>query len=352
MQKVLITGLGVGKKIGLCDACNMDFSWLFHNASTMLWVDKICLPEDIFLNSINNESHDKTDVAISIMLQILKEHNLIELIGDDEFNVQPFALENIQTRVVNDLREMSKRLPDVVKIHDIKGNDYLNIIIDNQEYCFPYIESIYASLFIAESIEAQCLFNDHTYTFLKYKEKLNGLRMNSKTFTSIYDDLFSFILPNGIIPPEYVLTSDKKCSTCNREEECSISFEKKTKEYMNKVLSFRDYDELFQLRNEIEDIVKRLSISGEDITSDIIKEELRMRQQYINNIIHRRFEQVKRWSKFVSICSIPATIIAAANTNYPAAIVSASLTGLSTFSENVMEYYESKKKWIGFFHPD
>ena len=117
-------------------------------------------------------------------------------------------------------------------------------------------------------------------------------------------------------------------------------------------MSFRDYDELYQLRNEIERIVKRFIVSGEDITSDAIKEELRIRQQHVNHVVHRRFEQVKRWSKFTSVCSIPATIIAAANTNYPAAITSASLLGLSSLSENLMDYYESKKKWVGFLHLD
>ena len=118
MQKVLITGLGIGKKVGLCDACNMDFSWLFYNASTMLWIDKICVPRDIFEDSLKMHSN-KIDVAISIMLQILKEHNLIELIDDEEFNLHPTALKNMQLKVANDLAEMGRRLPNEVKIKAI-----------------------------------------------------------------------------------------------------------------------------------------------------------------------------------------------------------------------------------------
>lgn len=44
MNKVLITGLGVGKALDLCYECNLNFSWLVDNPSTLLWVDKILLP--------------------------------------------------------------------------------------------------------------------------------------------------------------------------------------------------------------------------------------------------------------------------------------------------------------------
>ena len=38
MNKVLITGLGVAKELGICEICNLNFSWLVNNPSTILWL--------------------------------------------------------------------------------------------------------------------------------------------------------------------------------------------------------------------------------------------------------------------------------------------------------------------------
>lgn len=349
MQKVLITGLGIGKMMGLCDPCNLDFSWLFNNISTLLWTDKVCLPKDMF-DDVIKEQRNKFDVAISIMLQTLKDYNLIELIDNVEFELQPAALNNMYIKVAKDLNEMMEMFPDRIQIHELEENNHLNIHIDNQEYCFPYISSIYASLFMAEAIGAQCILDDHMYTFLKYKSELNHKKISSRSSLGLYSDIFSFILPDDTVPPEYLRTREEACRTCVNEEKCSTTYEKATKEYIYKVLSYRNYDELYQLREEIENIVEQFISGGEDITSDDVKEELQRRQQRINHLIHRRFEQIKRWAKVASICSVPLSIVNVANGNIPAAIASASIAGLSEVSKKIMDIYESKKKWVGFLH--
>lgn len=35
MNKVLVTGLGIAREFGICDSCNLDFSWLANNPSTI-----------------------------------------------------------------------------------------------------------------------------------------------------------------------------------------------------------------------------------------------------------------------------------------------------------------------------
>lgn len=351
MQKVLITGCGIGKKMGMCEACNLDFTWLFFNASTMLWADKICMPKDM-LEPIINAHKSKRDVAVSIMLQVLKEHGLLDLLDDDQFEISPSTLDALKNRMANDVVEMKNEFPDDVKINEIKDNDYINISINDQEYCIPYIGSIYASLLLAEEIGAHCLFNNHTYTFLKYKSGLDYKNATHKSFLDAYNDVFSFVLPNEITPPGYVLTKDEKCNSCENKNLCVSDYEKKTKEYITKVLSYRNYDELYLLRSEVEHIVTELICSNEELSSEAIKQELKSRQQKINSIIHRRFEQVKRWTKFATICSIPATMISVANANLPAAITSAAITGVAQLTEKAMEIYESKRKWVGFLHLD
>ncbi len=48
MNKILLTGLALGKDIGLCPVCNYDFEWLLNNPSSLLWADKIIVPETIY----------------------------------------------------------------------------------------------------------------------------------------------------------------------------------------------------------------------------------------------------------------------------------------------------------------
>ena len=347
MQKVLITGCGIGKKMGLCDACNLDFTWLFSNASTMLWADKICLPRDLFNNTINHH-RNKSDLAIAIMLQTLKEKNLIELLDDNLFETPPDVLDYLRNQMANDVVEMGKAFPEIVKINEITDSNYLNITICDQEYCLPYIGSIYASMYLADEIKAHCLFNDHSYTFLKYKSGLDYKKTTHKAYLDTYNDIFSFVLPNDFLPPDYAMTSEERCSECNNISKCSSEYEKNVKGYINKILSYRCHDELFQLRNEIEKIISQIIVQGEDVTSDAVKNELIHRQEKINTLIHRRFEQVKRWSKIATICSLPTTIISAVSANVPIAVTAAAITGASKAAEKVMEIYESKKKWVGF----
>ena len=53
MSEVLITGLGIGKDFGVCDANNMNYRELLQNPHVLLWTERICLPQrDYFSNDI------------------------------------------------------------------------------------------------------------------------------------------------------------------------------------------------------------------------------------------------------------------------------------------------------------
>ena len=48
MNKVLVTGLGVASELGICESCNLNFSWLVNNPSTILWADQLYIPQASF----------------------------------------------------------------------------------------------------------------------------------------------------------------------------------------------------------------------------------------------------------------------------------------------------------------
>ena len=57
-NKILLSGLALGKDIGLCPVCNFDFDWLIQNPSSLLWIDKIIVPQNI-LNTIKDIKSSK-----------------------------------------------------------------------------------------------------------------------------------------------------------------------------------------------------------------------------------------------------------------------------------------------------
>ena len=75
--KVLVSGLGFGHEFDLCEKCWVDFSWLIHNPSVLLWADKIIFPEYSFKEQLKQED-DKLDKAINSVLNIANDNKLIE----------------------------------------------------------------------------------------------------------------------------------------------------------------------------------------------------------------------------------------------------------------------------------
>lgn len=70
MNKVLITGLGVAKELGICEICNLNFSWLVNNPSTILWADQLYIPRVSYDAQIANQE-SKSDKVIGMFLEII-----------------------------------------------------------------------------------------------------------------------------------------------------------------------------------------------------------------------------------------------------------------------------------------
>jgi hypothetical protein len=48
MNKVLMSGLAVGKDVGVCAACNFDYWWILHYPAMLVWSDGIILTPAIW----------------------------------------------------------------------------------------------------------------------------------------------------------------------------------------------------------------------------------------------------------------------------------------------------------------
>lgn len=96
MNKILVTGLGIGSDFGVCSVCNLDFSWLVSNPSTLVWVDKILLTQNAWQS--REKVDDKFDKAVNIILEKADKQGVIEIIKPKEIFQKTSMLPYITTQ--------------------------------------------------------------------------------------------------------------------------------------------------------------------------------------------------------------------------------------------------------------
>ena len=112
MNKVLVTGLGAANDLGICETCNLDFSWLLDNPSTLLWADQIYVPKNGFELAMaqNEEKHEK---VINMFLNIAKEHDLIETVDLSSMYQKSTGTE-IYKKMLTDSQALLETFPGIV----------------------------------------------------------------------------------------------------------------------------------------------------------------------------------------------------------------------------------------------
>ena len=182
MNKVLITGLGTARDLGICDACHLDFTWLYKNPSVLLWADELCIPQSAFdIEKARNESSNieileyeepvqpsSTNTKEYLIQNGVDMNKALELLGDiDMYNdtIKDFyqELETKWNRIVefknnNDMANYAidvhslksdckylgfMKLAEVAYQHELKSKENdLNYVINN----FKQLEEEYKNV--------------------------------------------------------------------------------------------------------------------------------------------------------------------------------------------------------------
>ncbi|MDD6034715.1 MAG: hypothetical protein PUC30_00730 [Lachnospiraceae bacterium] len=344
MNKVLITGLGVAKDFGICNACNLNFSWLFNNPSTILWADKICIPKTAFDAQIA-QTDEKDEKVISMFLKMADAQGLIEKI--DVLNMyQERVGDEIYDKMLQDSQSLLRTFPEVVK----KGSKGIpdEIIIGDEGYCGAWMSSVYADIRVAKDIDANCLFSKREHNFLKYLYGLDLDRFGGSTINHAYNEVFSLFMPEGLAVHNYAFINEERCDLCIHQQGCKDSYLSDSEQSLEKIFKWREYDELQQAKNEIDQIISlKNEISSQKDINDIVK-EFKERQDQVNKNINKRFPKIKRWTKMTTVLATPITVAAAITGNAPLVIGSAVATGLAQAAEGILDIYKSKNNWVGF----
>lgn len=346
MNKVLVTGLGTAKDLGICETCNLNFSWLLRNPSTLLWADQICVPEKAY-EAAKNVNTRKDEKVICAFLEMAESHGLIDKI-DLSSMYQESVGDDIYRKVLDISTALMEIFPDVVKKGDPKVPN--EIIIEDERYCGSWMASICLNVKLANDIGANCLFGKREHTFLKYLYGVNFNQIINSGINNAYSEVFSLYLPENLGIHQYAFINEEQCKGCNKHKQCKEQYLDDTTNAIQKMLDWRDYDEIQQAKEEVNRIIKiKGQISTEKDIDDVIK-AFKEKQDRINKNINLRFPQIKRWTKMTAVLATPITIASAITGNIPLTVGSAVAAGISQATEHLLEIYESKNNWVGFIN--
>ena len=343
MNKVLVTGLGIGNSMEICQSCNMDYSWLINNPATFIWADKICIPANLFGQYPDNKN--KYSNAIKHVMDIIDDAGMVEkIVIPDSYKKEA---RTIYAAAIADAEQIVRRFPEVVKKGDVEVPD--EIIINGTGFCGPYIASIYASIELADRIGANCLFDKKANSFLAYRY---GLDVNSRIHENehrIYNEVFQTLIPNEPILPGYIIEDEKQCKICMHYDKCSKNYIGEIEQRLSTILKWREYDEIYRAKEVVEDLIWRKgNLNSENDVKEVVK-EFEGKKKKINEIINKRFPVIHRWTKLVTIIASPIALYSYIYGDTTLTAVSLGLAGLSTAVEKAAGIYKSHNNWVGFF---
>lgn len=344
MNNILVTGLGVASDLGICESCQLNFSWLTNNSSIVLWADKLTIPK-MSLERQSERREQKDEKVIGLFLDLAEEHKLIDRI--DLANVyQEKTGDKIYEKMLADSETLLRTFPEIIR----KGEEGVpdEIIIGDEGYCGAWMSSIYAGMKVANDIGANCLFSKREHTFLKYLYGIDNGKASGYNLNNVYSEVFSLYMPENLAVHSYAFADEQKCQNCVHYEKCKDTYLYDTEKAFHTLFRWREYDEVQQAKEEINKIILlKNDISSQKDIDDVIK-EFRSRQEHINKNINKRFPKIERWTKMTTILATPFTIASAVTGNMPFTIGGAIATGMAQATENMLEVYKSKNNWVGF----
>ena len=323
----------------------MNFSWLANNPSTLLWADKIYVPKTAY-ETEKGRDETKTEKVVSMFLDMAEAERVIEKFDVTQRYERRFG-DDILQKMRDDSQKLLDTFPSIVK----KGNPGIpeEILIEDKHYCGAKIASIYLDIHLANDLDANCLFSKYEHTFLKYLYGLKANQLGGYNINNAYNEVFSLYLPESIGIHSYAFMPEDHCMKCIHYNDCKNSYLQETEKAITQIFKWREYDELYQAKEEIGKIiqVKGQITSPKDI-DDIIK-AFQERQNTINRNIKKCFPKIERWTNMTTVLATPVTIASAIATgNTPLTIGSAVATGLAMATEKYLNYYKSKNNWVGF----
>ncbi len=355
MNKVLVTGLALGKDIGVCDRCNFDLEWLLRYPSILIWADKILVTGAIWdtISSHKAGGAESPEMAkfIKLIFDMAKAEGIIEVVNPGEI-ITPALKDAIFDEAHKDRTLLARVFSNHVRLGDeekVPGQ----MFIDGYEYCSVRVWAIYGGLLLARAWDAHCLFDASAYDYCKYKFGLSGFPKGGDLgIIEGFQSVFEAYLPNDSIFPEYVLVSRELCRECANERSCRDRFLLEVETNLKKLFAWRDYDEIYQLKAVVEDIVDKRKKAGGVINPADVLRDLRSQEDKLRKRVRLVFPKVKRWANITTMLSVPVAVAGVASDAPLITVAGAALVGLSKLTGELVELLSSKYSWVGFVNKE
>ena len=222
-------------------------------------------------------------------------------------------------------------------------------MIQGIEYCAPYMANVIASLVLARHWDAHCLFSDRAYLYLKYMFGSNRPpRKADHRLTQAFHSVFEAYLPNSQILPHYLLAPPGSCETCQNERKCKDNHMRYLEENVRKLLEWRSYDEIREMKSVVWRIASRRNKHGGIDDPQEVKREIQSIERRLKHRVRAVFPKVKRWASITTMASIPMAIVGTATDSVPLKCSAIALAGVSTVAKELVAYLQSKYSWTGF----
>lgn len=354
MNRVLVTGLALGKEAGVCDFCDFDFSWIVNRPSVLLWTDKILVTETIW-DAVSNAHYpfDNREIAQSLKLvfDIGRGEKIIEVIKCPDFITKDLKSE-IHKQVEEDRILLARSFPT----HFTIGNEEKvpgQLFIDGLEFCEIRLWTIYAAFVLSKALGAHCLFDNRVLNFCKYKFLLTGFTsLTDHRFIETFQSVFNAYIPNCDVFPEYVYMSKDKCVTCRKMEGCKDKYLSEVESNLKHIIRWRNYDEIQQIKAVVNEIIDMHTAASGDLNASDVLKEFGKKQEILRRRVKLVFPQIKRWANITTMFSIPVIVAGIATANPLITVSGATLAGLSKIAKEGVELLSSKYSWVGFTSKD
>ena len=163
-------------------------------------------------------------------------------------------------------------------------------------------------------------------------------------------DIMRVKLPNELTLHNYAFVNDNMCDTCENIGKCKDIYLDELEDGLEKIIKWRNCDEILQLKEVVDDICKRKEslATYEDIAD--IKSEIKSKAYSINKNIQKLFPKVRRWTNLSTIVTVPVALCTLATGNLEMSLISSGIAGVSKVVDEYMKYYTSKHSWVGFIN--
>lgn len=337
---------------GLASSCtdefrisNIDYSWLIKNPSSLLWADNIFLT-NYMKDSLFIKDNLPMDKSLNLVFDVLDDYGIIKFKNSKRLYNEKVANE-LEKVIQDDLNIMSDN--EDIKIEKCDKKDSRNIHVGNLQYCLPQLQSIYASLIISESWNAHCLFSDASINFLKYKLNFFPEKSNVQPLTYSFEKIFNLILPDVNLFPDYSLINNpSECEKCIHINNCDSTYLDSLENNLREYLEFRDFEEITQIKNVINELNQKIKSNDLLIDSDLVIKEFQEQKRLIYKKMHTSYPKMKKWSNYSMIVSSAIGVTGFLSGSTILTGIGIGLDALSVLADNRLDNIEEKNKWVGF----